>query len=134
MPGAWDIVCMTDSHTPFLRELWGAVTSTRARGLGDMIKHLPCHVGGNHHPLHPPGLKTYAQLDTSLSVCSPLPPILSVSVSVCLRVCVSVCLCVCLSVCLFVCLSLSVSVSLSGFFFFFPSEVANSSEQSGYKR
>ena len=29
----------------------GAVTSTGARGLGDMIEHLLSHVDGNHHPL-----------------------------------------------------------------------------------
>jgi hypothetical protein len=28
----------------------GVVTLTGARGPGDMIKHLPSHVGGNHHP------------------------------------------------------------------------------------
>ena len=46
---------------------------TGARGPGDMIKHLLSHVGGNHHPLGPPGFKTYARLETRLSVRSPLP-------------------------------------------------------------
>jgi hypothetical protein len=51
------------------------VTSTGARGPGDMIEHLLSHVGGNHHPLGPSGFKSYAQLENRLSVCSPLPHI-----------------------------------------------------------
>jgi hypothetical protein len=68
----------------------GAVTSTVARGPGDMIKHLPSHVGGNHHPLGPLGFKTYAQLETSLSVGSSLP-----CPCICLSLCGYMCLCVC---------------------------------------
>ena len=37
------------------------------------MEHLLSHVGGNHHPLGPPGFKTYARLETRLSVRSPLP-------------------------------------------------------------
>jgi hypothetical protein len=58
MPEAWDIVCVTDSHTLLLWGLWGrgggvglvAVTSTGARGPGDMIEHLPSRVGVSHCP------------------------------------------------------------------------------------
>jgi hypothetical protein len=50
----------------------GAVTSTGARGPGDMIEHLLSNVGGNHHPLDTPGFKTYVRLETRLSVCSSL--------------------------------------------------------------
>ena len=37
------------------------------------MEHLRSHVGGNYHPLGPPGFKTYARLETRLSVHSPLP-------------------------------------------------------------
>jgi hypothetical protein len=33
----------------------GAVTLTGTRGPGDMIECVLSHVGGNHHPLGPPG-------------------------------------------------------------------------------
>ena len=36
-------------------ELLGAVTTTEARGPGDMIEHLLSHVGENHHPSGPQG-------------------------------------------------------------------------------
>ena len=52
----------------------GAVTSTGARGPGDMRELLPFHVGGNYHHWVLPGLKTSAQLETRLSVHSPSPP------------------------------------------------------------
>lgn len=48
------------------------VTWTGARGLGDMIEHLPSHVGGNHHPSDLLGVKTCVRLETRLSVRSPL--------------------------------------------------------------
>ena len=51
----------------------GAVTSTGARGPGDMIECLLSHVGGNHHPPGPPGVKTYVRLESRLSVHSSLP-------------------------------------------------------------
>jgi hypothetical protein len=35
----------------------GAVTSTGARGPGDMIKYLLSHVGGSHHPPGPTGVQ-----------------------------------------------------------------------------
>jgi hypothetical protein len=73
MPGAWDIVCMTGSHTHLLQGAVGAVTSTGARGPGDMMEHLLSHVGGNHHPSGLLGFKTYAQLETRLSVHNTLP-------------------------------------------------------------
>jgi hypothetical protein len=64
MPEAWDIVCMTDSHTHLLEGGRGGavevVTSTGARRPRDMIEHLLSHVGGNHHPLGPLGFKSYA--------------------------------------------------------------------------
>ena len=62
---------MTTSHASPVGAV-GAVTSTGARGPGDMIEHLLSHVGGNHHPLGPLGFKTYARLETRLSMCSPL--------------------------------------------------------------
>jgi hypothetical protein len=40
----------------------GAVTLTGARGPGDMVEHLPSHVGGSYHPS-----------DSRLSVHSPVP-------------------------------------------------------------
>jgi hypothetical protein len=47
---AWDIVYMTESHKPLLRGAVGAVTSTGARGPGDMRERLQSHVGRNYHP------------------------------------------------------------------------------------
>ena len=52
----------------------GAVTSTGARGSGDMIECLPSHVGGNYHPPGPTGVQDF-RLETRLSVHSPLPHI-----------------------------------------------------------
>jgi hypothetical protein len=51
MPEAWGIVFVTAGAV-------GAVTSTGARGPGDMIEHLPYHVGGNHHPSGPLGSRS----------------------------------------------------------------------------
>jgi hypothetical protein len=73
----WEGSYMTDSHTPLLWGDLGAVTSTGARGPGDMIEHLlPCR--WKSLPMTP-GLKTYAQLETRLSVLSPLPTVLLIT-------------------------------------------------------
>jgi hypothetical protein len=52
--------------------LWGVITSTGARVPGDMRELLLCHVG----KLSPPGprVQTSAQLETRLSLHSPMPP------------------------------------------------------------
>ena len=50
----------------------GRVTSIGAEGPEDMIECLPSHIGRNHHTSDPPGFKTYARLETRLSMCSPL--------------------------------------------------------------
>jgi hypothetical protein len=47
---AWCCSYVTDGHTPLMSGVAGAVTSTGARGAGDMIEHLLSHVGRNHHP------------------------------------------------------------------------------------
>jgi hypothetical protein len=49
---AWCCSYMTDSHTTSCGGC-GVVTSTGARGSGDMIKCLQSHVGGNYHTLGP---------------------------------------------------------------------------------
>jgi hypothetical protein len=51
----------------------GVITLTGARGPGDMKECLPSHVGGNYHPSGSMGFKTSAQLETRLSIHSPLP-------------------------------------------------------------
>jgi hypothetical protein len=66
MPGAWGFICVMDSHTPLLQGAVGVVTSTGARGSGDMIEHL-FHVGGD-----PQGSRPLLD-QTRLSVHSPLP-------------------------------------------------------------
>jgi hypothetical protein len=64
---------VTASHMLFLWGVVGAVTSTGARGPGDMIECLPSHVDGSNHHLVSPGFKTSAQLEIKLSAHSPLP-------------------------------------------------------------
>ena len=50
-----------------------AVTSTGARGPGDMRECLPSYVGGNYHSVGSAGVQTSTQLETSLSVHNLLP-------------------------------------------------------------
>ena len=52
---AWCYSYLADSHTSPVRVV-RVVTSTGARGPGDMIEHLLSHVGGNHHPTGVPGV------------------------------------------------------------------------------
>jgi hypothetical protein len=51
----------------------GAVTSTGARGPGDMRECLLSHVGENYHHWVSPEFHLSIPLETSLSVLSPLP-------------------------------------------------------------
>jgi hypothetical protein len=53
----------------------GAVTSTGARGLGDMRELLPFHVGENYHHRVSPRFMASARLETRPSVHIPLPHI-----------------------------------------------------------
>ena len=53
----------------------GAVILTGSRGSGDMRECLLSHVGGDYHLQISLGFKTSAQLETRLSVHSPLPHI-----------------------------------------------------------
>jgi hypothetical protein len=72
-PEAWDIVYMTASHILLLWGAMGAVTSTGAGGPGDMVERLQSHVGEITTHWVPLGFKTSAQLETRLSMHSPLP-------------------------------------------------------------
>ena len=49
----------------------GAVTSTGARGPGDMAEHLPSYVGGNYHPSGSTRVQDLALMEARLSVRSP---------------------------------------------------------------
>jgi hypothetical protein len=62
------MVYVTKSHASPVGAV-GVVTSTGARGPGDMREYLLSHVGGNYHHRG----STSAQLETRLSVHSPLP-------------------------------------------------------------
>jgi hypothetical protein len=76
-PETWDIVYLTASHEPDSVVMTvGEVTSTGARGPGDMVECLLSHVGRNYHHQVLPGFKISARLETGLSVHSPLPHIL----------------------------------------------------------
>jgi hypothetical protein len=54
MPEAWDIVCVTDSHTLLCRGAVGDCSNvTGARYPGGVAKLLLSHAGGNLSPLSP---------------------------------------------------------------------------------
>jgi hypothetical protein len=63
---------MTTNHASLVG-LRGAVTSTGAKGPGDMRELLPSHVGELSPP--GPGVQTSARLETRLSLHSPMPHI-----------------------------------------------------------
>ena len=52
---------MADSHASPVRAV-GEVTSTGARGPGDMVECLQSHVYGNYHPSSFPGVQDLASI------------------------------------------------------------------------